>query len=81
MSRNIFIDKNLLIRTYKTFLKKPLKVFVVSDFTEADFQRFRINHLNTLIKLGLIENVSAFYLFGNKYRARKTIKGYKLLLK
>ena len=81
MSKNLFIEKNVLVRTYKTFLKKPLKVFVVSDFTKARHNEFRINHLNTLIKLKLIEEVSAVYLFGNKFRVRKEIKGYKLLLK
>lgn len=73
------INKSILINIYKQFKSNPKKVFIVSDFLVNNTNIFREKYLHTLISFELIEEVPAIYKFGRKFRARREIKGYKLL--
>ena len=70
------IGYNILIRIYKRFKRNPLKIFTVSDFLQPK------RYIETLIRLGLIEEVKAVYKTGYKSKIGiKHIKGYRLNLK
>ena len=75
--RKRYIDKNKLILIFKRFRRNPLKVFIANDFDNHP-TILRHMYLNTLISLGLIEQVPAIYKCGNKYKVRRTGKGYRL---
>ena len=76
MGRTIKIES--LIKIYKQFKREPNKTFIAKDFFNIGYNRNRI-YLNTLIKLGLIKQVSAIYFpFGNR-KTIKDIKGYRLI--
>lgn len=64
-----------LIRIYKLFKSEPNKIFLQRDF--GTNYRYKI-HLQLLIKLGLIEEVCAVYRLGSKYKAVRSVKGYRL---
>ncbi len=76
---NSRIDKYALISAYRQFKRNPLKVFVLKDFPFASSKYSREKYLNTLKRLGLIEEVPTDYAFGHKLGVRRRVKGYKLL--
>ncbi len=72
------INRNVLVKTFKRFKEEPNKVFVASDFVDAKRREFRETHLQTLIQLGLIEEVEAYYECGYLKNSRRRVRGYKL---
>lgn len=77
-----YISKNTLIKTYKRFLDRPYKVFLIKDFcTDNKRNQFRERHLYTLMSLGLIEEIEAIYYNGKNQRICHNTKGYKLIRK
>ena len=77
MSGENYMDKRVLIRTYKSFKRSPNKIFINRDFSQL--QCFRERYLNPLIILGLIEQVKTVYQVGQYANARRDVKGYKFL--
>ena len=77
-TNNLRIDRNVLVKTFKRFKTEPNKVFVASDFVDARRTEFREIYLQTLIQLGLIEEVEAYYQCGLHKHSRRSIHGYKL---
>lgn len=65
-----------LLRIYKTMKDKPEKVFVLRDFYISNADRV---YLNTLIRLGLVEECRAVFRAGAKNAIDKTTKGYRLI--
>jgi hypothetical protein len=66
-----------LIEMFKQFKQNPNKIFVLSDFGRSHKELFRERYLDTLIKLGLIEEVkTVYYCNSNK---RRDVRGYRLL--
>ena len=80
IKNQMMISKNKLIEVYKAFLDDPLRLFLAKDLFRGNTNKFRVKYLKTLVKLGLIEEVEAFYKTkGNRIRKRSGITGYKLI--
>ncbi len=82
---NITISRIVLLKVYKTFLQKPNKTFVRSEFVGyyrkdgSYLHDFVERYLNTLIKLGLIERVNAIYKTKLRTIIVRSTNGYRLV--
>lgn len=74
------INKHTLIRIFKAFKLKPLKVFALRDFNATN-KNFRGKYLHTLKVLDLIEEVPAIYYSGKKETVCRNVIGYRLKYK
>jgi hypothetical protein len=59
--------------------REPLKTFCARDFVMGKKHILRENYLDTLIKLGLIEEVTGITFNGVRYSNRRDIKGYRII--
>lgn len=78
-TRGIFLTKTKLIKIFQKIKRSPNKVFVGGEFGDTKDNNF--SHLDTLIKLGVIEQVLMRYYTGRKYKACRNVRGYKLIKK
>ena len=84
---NITISRIVLLKVYKIFLGEPDKTFLRSDFnqqygmggTRSNLTDFAESYLNTLIRLGLIENVNAIYKTKLRTIIVRNTNGYRLV--
>lgn len=73
--QNRLMSQLILLRIYRRIMNYPLKVFLIYDFGSE----YKI-YLETLIKLGLIEEVKTLVKIGKKNGCRET-KGYRMIQK
>ena len=76
MKKDFYIQPNVLIRIWKEIKREPLKTWVRSDFASNCGCNI---HLHTLIKMGLVEEVSGKYWTGKSWLTKREVKGYRMI--
>lgn len=74
---NSRMDKNTLIRVYKTFKRKPKKIFTVSEIFPGTTKR-GVRYLHLLKVLDLIEILDTTWKCGENGKIMMNTKGYRL---
>lgn len=70
------IDKITLINIYNKFKRQPIKIFTASELCPGSTNIGRSQYLDTLKRMGLIEEVPAYYK--TRTNGLRDVKGYKL---